>query len=66
MRLVFDVYTSFSQVLWKQVQHNSNFLGGGEGGQGGRRGVISVYSVRMRENMDQKNPYLDTFHAVPV
>ena len=28
MRLVFDAYTSFSQVLWKQVQHNSNFLGG--------------------------------------
>ena len=65
MRLVFDAYTSFSQVLWKQVQHNSNFLGGEREDRGGE-GVISVYSVRMRENMDQKNPYLDTFHAVPV
>ena len=24
---------------------------------------ISPYSVRMRENTDQKAPYLDTFHA---
>ena len=26
MRLAFDVYTSFSQVLWRKAQHDSDFL----------------------------------------
>ena len=25
MRLAFDVYTSFSQVIWRQAQHESGF-----------------------------------------
>ena len=26
LRLAFDVYTSFSQVIWKKAQHDSDFL----------------------------------------
>ena len=44
MRLVFDAYTSFSQVLWKQVQHNSNFLGGEREDRRGGGGNFSIFS----------------------
>ena len=26
IRLAFDVYTSFSQVIWKKAQHDADFL----------------------------------------